>query len=211
MIELNAFQLKIIALVTMTIDHIGYFIFPDIIAFRIIGRLSFVIFAFFVANAYIYTSNRLKHGLILLACGIAFDLIILLMNSYINSNIFITLAIGYFIIYFYDLKKYYIAILILLLTFFIPVEYGFYGVILIFTSYLFFKEPKKLVLINTILILLSYSFLNMSQLQLFSIIGSLLLCLYNNERGRKLKYFFYFYYPIHIVIIYWIANNIGLF
>ena len=43
-------QLKIIALVTMTCDHVGMQIFPQLIWLRIIGRLAFPIYAYMIAE-----------------------------------------------------------------------------------------------------------------------------------------------------------------
>ena len=39
-------RLKIIAVVAMVIDHIGSYLFPNAVMLRIIGRISFPIFAF---------------------------------------------------------------------------------------------------------------------------------------------------------------------
>ena len=47
--KLNGNQLKIIALITMAIDHIGMYLFPQILFLRIIGRLSMPIFAYMIA------------------------------------------------------------------------------------------------------------------------------------------------------------------
>ena len=42
-------QLKLIALITMTIDHIGYILLPQYRILRIIGRLAFPIYAYMIA------------------------------------------------------------------------------------------------------------------------------------------------------------------
>lgn len=52
-------HLKIIALITMTIDHIGAVLFPEIEVFRIVGRISFPIFLFMIVNSYTYTSDKM--------------------------------------------------------------------------------------------------------------------------------------------------------
>ena len=44
-IGINAFTLKMIAIVAMLIDHIGAVLFPQIEILRIIGRIAFPIFA----------------------------------------------------------------------------------------------------------------------------------------------------------------------
>lgn len=61
---MNSFQLKIIALVLMTFDHIAYMLgsvidVPD--WFHLIGRLSAPIFLFMCANGYRYTHNKLAY------------------------------------------------------------------------------------------------------------------------------------------------------
>ncbi len=53
--------LKIIALILMTIDHIGDMIFPDVIWLRYIGRLSAPIFIFCVTEAMKNTHNQKKY------------------------------------------------------------------------------------------------------------------------------------------------------
>lgn len=53
--------LKILALVFMTIDHIGAIFFQDIIWLRYIGRLSAPIFIFCIAEALKHTSDRKKY------------------------------------------------------------------------------------------------------------------------------------------------------
>ena len=49
-IRLNKLTLQIIAMVTMLIDHMGIVFFPELPLLRIIGRLAFPIFAFFIAE-----------------------------------------------------------------------------------------------------------------------------------------------------------------
>ena len=56
-------MLKLLALVTMLVDHIGYMYFPNEILFKIIGRLAFPIFAYQIAIGYSRTSNIKKYVL----------------------------------------------------------------------------------------------------------------------------------------------------
>ncbi|MDH6603627.1 hypothetical protein OKW23_000767 [Bacilli bacterium PM5-9] len=205
--KLNAFWLKIIALISMTIDHYGYFLEPNVIEYRIIGRLAFVIFAYFVANAYIYTSNRLKYGITLLCFGLIIDLFLIITNNYIFSNIFITLACGYFLIYSFDKEKYYLSIALLIVTLFVNMDYGLYGIVLILVCYLYFNEPIKIAVINLVLVLIAIYTQEIMGIQIFSTFGILLLLLYNREKGYNIKYLFYIYYPLHIVILGFLASN----
>jgi hypothetical protein len=62
--------IKVIALVTMLIDHIGMLYFPEYMQFRTIGRIAFPIFAYQIAVGFQKTSSRLRYGkrLFLFAC-----------------------------------------------------------------------------------------------------------------------------------------------
>ena len=67
---LSNFDLKILAIITMTIDHIGAIVYPNIDIFRIIGRVSFPIFAFLLVEGFKHTSNKLKYFLRLILFAI---------------------------------------------------------------------------------------------------------------------------------------------
>ena len=59
---LSGNQLKIIALIAMTIDHIGLQFLPHVTILRIIGRLAFPIFAYMIAEGCLHTRNRRRYG-----------------------------------------------------------------------------------------------------------------------------------------------------
>lgn len=63
-------MLKIIAILTMLIDHTGYLFFPHQMIFRTIGRIAFPIFAYQIAIGFQKTSSRKKYALrlFLFAC-----------------------------------------------------------------------------------------------------------------------------------------------
>lgn len=65
-INLNVNQLKIIAIVTMIIDHVGYYFEPcinDVIYYvlRVTGRISMPIFAFILVQGFFHTSSLKKY------------------------------------------------------------------------------------------------------------------------------------------------------
>lgn len=68
---MNRNQLKLYACAAMLIDHIGYFIFPQLTILRYIGRTAMPIFAFFIGEGCLHTSNRKKYflSLFILASG----------------------------------------------------------------------------------------------------------------------------------------------
>ena len=67
-------KLKIIACISMVLDHIGYLLFPNIIHFRYLGRIALPLFAFFVAEGCIYTRSKIKYFLQMLILGVACQL-----------------------------------------------------------------------------------------------------------------------------------------
>ncbi|MEG0364580.1 MAG: TraX family protein [Erysipelotrichales bacterium] len=198
---LNAFQLKVIALITMTIDHIGVFIFPDVEFLRIIGRISFVIFAFFIGNAFIYTKNRKKFAIQLSLVALIFEIVLFILNVNTSSSIFLTLALGYNLIYVVHERKYWLAIPILIIPYFYNVDYSYYGILLVYAGYYFHDNKIVYLLINIALCMVFTTFSNISIIQYYSIIGCVLLLFYNEKEGFKLKYFFYLYYPLHIILL----------
>lgn len=42
--------LKLIAIIAMTLDHVGLFFFDEVIILRVIGRIAFPIFSFFIGK-----------------------------------------------------------------------------------------------------------------------------------------------------------------
>ena len=71
---MTVFSLKIIAMLSMIIDHIGYVLFlscpgtgADITLLRTVGRIAFPIYAFLIVNGLEYSTNRKKYLLRLIS------------------------------------------------------------------------------------------------------------------------------------------------
>ena len=58
---MNSFALKLIACITMLIDHVGYIFFPKLWILRTIGRLAFPIFAWQISVGYTKSSNKVNY------------------------------------------------------------------------------------------------------------------------------------------------------
>lgn len=192
-------KLKFIGLITMTIDHIGWLFFPDIILFRIIGRVAFPIFAYQVTEGYKKTKNIHKYMTRLLIFAIISQVPYMLFKD--SLNIMFTLLIGLWMIH---LRKTNIilSLIPLLLSLVIDFEYGIYGLLTIYGFYVF-KDIKAF------FIGLNLIFFN--PVQFFSIMA---LPLINYEFKKPLlinKYMFYIYYPLHLLILYLIAYKEVLF
>ena len=95
---LNSANLKIIAMVTMLIDHVGAVIFPQFIILRIIGRIAFPIFAYELVEGYFHTSNIWRYILRLLVFGVIseffFDMAFFGYLGPEHQNVMFELAFG---------------------------------------------------------------------------------------------------------------------
>lgn len=91
---LSGSTLKIIACIFMVIDHVGLTFFPEYSIFRILGRLAFPIFAFFIAEGSRYSRNKLRRFLMIFGIGAAFFLFYYLYDGILYGNIFLTFSVS---------------------------------------------------------------------------------------------------------------------
>lgn len=219
---MSIFALKLIACFTMVLDHIKYAI-PETNGFitTYLGRLSYPLFAFLITEGYVHTKDLKRYYKRLLIFAIIsqlpFMLFRTLVGEYLMLNILFTLLLGLISITIFDkVKKKWISIPLCLLVIFLGkllnVDYDWYGVTTVFVIYLF-RQRKILQFIGFSLltfihyytkglfynvsthILLSYS---------FTISSIFLIWLYNGKLGKKVKYFYYWFYPIHMLIVYFL-------
>ena len=101
---INSFILKMIAIITMVIDHVGAVLFPMNMMFRYIGRISFPLFVFLLVEGSIHTSKirkyELRMFLFALISEIPFDLAF--SNEIVDihsQNVFWTLTVGLVMLY----------------------------------------------------------------------------------------------------------------
>ena len=90
---ISATALKIIGMIAMTIDHIGYFLFPQIEAFRIIGRIAYPIFAYMIAEGCRYTRNKVKYLLSVLGVGCGCSAVSYITEASLYQSILITFCV----------------------------------------------------------------------------------------------------------------------
>lgn len=115
---LNSFHLKIIGFISMIFDHIivvfemtnkidlvPFFSINLITLFRIIGRISFIIFAFLTVEGILKSSNKIKYIIRLSALSVIMDLLLYFITGQYIGNPITTLALGALTIYFLEDKK----------------------------------------------------------------------------------------------------------
>ncbi len=96
---LSANTLKIIAAITMLIDHIGVVLLPNAEILRIIGRISFPIFAYMITEGCHYTRNKLKYFLGVFALGVGCQAVYSWYGGGRLLGILITFSISILVVY----------------------------------------------------------------------------------------------------------------
>ena len=187
---MSSFDLKLAAIILMFIDHLGYVFFPTQTVFRVIGRLAFPIFSFQVGIGYHHTKNKEKHILLLLLFAIISQIPFWLMtNIHIQVstlNILFTFIFALLIIYCNDNIKHIIIkipliTILILLTFYIKVDYGILGVLLTVALY-YCSKSKLLTTLSLVSILLIDSFIDNSFIQAYAILSIIFIWLFNGEK-----------------------------
>lgn len=161
---MNSSQLKILAMITMLLDHIAWVLFPNIIIFHIIGRIAFPIFCFMIAEGYIKTKSKKKYLLRLLLIAVISQIPFLMTftlafgNQMFGFNTIFNLALGLIAIWIYDKKdsKYsLIAVWIIsILATLLQIDGDFTGIWLIYFFFKYhddFKTMAKKVCMFTVL------------------------------------------------------------
>lgn len=213
--KINSFQLKCIAIITMLIDHIGAVLLPEYVVLRYIGRLSFPIFCFRLTEGFFYTRDVKKYIFRLAAFAIIseipYDLAFLNKYSdFSRQNVFVTLCIGVIMLYAISktndltIKAIYL-VLAMWGAQILRGDYGYKGILLI-AIYYFLREKQ----IVRIFLGALWNFIGNSMIQSFGAFASIPLLLYNGEKGKSMKYLFYVFYPIHLLIIYIISCILNL-
>lgn len=226
---MDTFKLKILACLIMLIDHTGAVLFPQHFYLRLIGRLAFPIFAFLIARGYSYTHDLKNYMLRLLIFAFIsqppFYYAFKDVSSDIGLNIFFTLFLGLCAVYIYENLKNPLGIIMVILisisASLLNTDYGFYGVLLIFLFYVFkdklWGTLLSVISLNIIYMIYIYIFIytHYSYIpaptvrifnECFSMLALPLIFMYNGKKGRKLKWAFYIFYPLHLTIIYLISN-----
>jgi len=247
--QISGSTLKLIALVSMLIDHTAAVLFPSLmmdhgvyypgfsmeyamaavqespagwlyvfyqIMRRILGRLAFPIYCFLLVEGFERTRSRAKYAfrlfLFALISEIPFDLAFSGRTVYTHyQNVFFTLLLGFLMMWAMKelearvsrrgLRWAGIGILFLALSFLaeaIYCDYGAYGIIAIALLYLFRKNRKEQIIAGMVAFLWEVT----------APLSFIFVAFYNGERGLKLKYIFYLFYPLHLLVLYFLLRLI---
>lgn len=224
--------LKLIAIITMLIDHIGAAVIARLLiagqgsemlykiyyAMRAVGRVAFPIFCFLLVEGFFYTGSRKKYALRLfgfaLLSEIPFDLAFsgkILEFGY--QNVFFTLLIGLLTIMLFDevVKKQewhpvLRSALLVIITFggmgaayLLHTDYDAKGVLAILVFYMT-RQMRGLQIVAGCL---AFCW------ELPAIVAFIPIAFYNGKRGWNIKYLFYAFYPVHLLVLYLICVGMG--
>jgi len=207
--------LKIIAAISMVIDHVGLMFFPEAVFLRILGRLAFPIFAFMIAEGCRYTRNRRRYFGMLFALAAVCQVVYYFFDGSLYFSVLMTFSLSILTIYALDKWKAapgfgtapgFLGALagLYLLNRVFTIDYGFWGCVLpVFASLpcrtKYDSLQARVLALGLGLIPLA---LSIGGIQMFSLLALPLLLCYSGKRGkRKMKYFFYIFYPLHLVAL----------
>lgn len=219
---LSGSVLKLIAVITMLIDHTGYvfYVFPAFreplftalgetvtvyFILRKIGRLAFPIYCFLIGEGLIHTRSPIKYLLRLLAFAIISEIPFNLMVSGNilcpeHQNVFFTLFLGALAIYFYrsikcNLLKAALMLAVLGISTRLEADYGAAGMVVIVLLYA----------LRGHLIVQALAGYPLFSGGIYAVAAFIPISMYNGKRGfikhPILKYAFYLFYPAHMLLL----------
>ncbi|MBU5440183.1 conjugal transfer protein TraX [Tissierella sp. MSJ-40] len=181
---MTGFQLKLLAIITMLIDHIGAIFFPQYGIFKIIGRLAFPIFAFFIAQGYLRTRNVKKYMLRLFIIALISQIPFLYTfreafgEGFSALNTIFNLLMGLIAIYLYDKSNWKGRQLFIwifaILSFLLKMDGDITGVFMVYFFYKYHDDFKKLT----------------GRMVILYILYSVFVILYFASMGMPIKMFF---------------------
>ena len=208
--------LKLIACVTMLIDHIGAVFFPGNLWFRIIGRIAFPIYCFLLAEGAHYTKNPTKYALRLLIglllAEIPFDLTFYGRITFAKQSVMFTLLLAYLMSLCMKklplLGKALMVIPFALAANYLKTDYGAMGVVLCAVFIIGRDLPESLLFQTAGAFLVNLSYFARSIIQPYATLAMVPISLYSGKKTTGSKWIqraFYLFYPAHLLILWLIS------
>ena len=216
-LRLTGNQLKLLAMLAMTCDHVGLQLFPELDFLRWIGRLAMPLYAYMIAEGCRYTRNRKKYLLGIALMALVCQIVYFFFMDSLYQCILVTFSISIALIYLLDNAKGFFGWLNLFvgiviawfLSSMLPemlphtdfrIDYDMWGIALPVLIYLGKNRKESLLLAAMGIGGLGYYYGGEQWLGLLALIP---LALYDGTRGKSnIKLLFYLYYPAHLVVIY---------
>ena len=231
---LSGSSLKLIAVITMLIDHIGAAVLARVLmvgpwstelyevysAMRVIGRIAFPIYCFLLVEGFEHTRDRKKYALRMLLFAIISEIPFNLafkseVLEFGYQNVFFTLLVGLvtiMAIHAVEEKQEWhpwlriVAIIAISIAGMgaaelLRTDYAATGVMCILALYLFRKTRGLQILAGCVAF---------GSFELPALVAFIPIAFYNGKRGWNIKYFFYLFYPLHLLVLYLICWGMGI-
>ncbi len=231
---MNSRHLKWIAIITMVIDHVGHFLFPELFFLRVIGRLAFPIFTFLFALSARYTHNRIQLGLRVWLSAIFGQMIMIAFGAGEIISILFLFGLALIMFELIDRNQHWTLFIFAFIAEYFHVDYGAYGILVLYFFYVNHAHFKKQAIsyssITLLFVLIPFfeseifnviptiiaNFFSVGWkffVQAFSIVSLLFLSKYDSQKPKVLpkpfnnieKYFYYFFYPLHLAFLAWLG------
>lgn len=213
-------DLKIIACVSMLLDHIGAALVPGD-GLRIVGRLAFPIYCFLLSEGIHYTKNPKQYGLRLLAgavfAEIPFDLLLFGSLTWKHASVMVTLLLGFGYAMACKQAKRVQGKLLLLLPFLaaahvLGCDYGMAGVGMI-AMFLLTRDLPRRRIIQTLGLAALCDMMNSYPvslgmlevpIELFAVLAMIPIACYDGRKRTHsvaAQWGFYLFYPVHLLVL----------
>jgi hypothetical protein len=204
--------LKVIAMVTMLIDHVAYYLVPHdasiYLVMRIIGRIAFPIFAYYVATGYKRTSDINKYMVRMFVFALITQVpFYFFSHGEFYLNVMFTFFMALLMLRLYE-RNNLLWVVMLFLADVANMDYGAYGLLIILIFYLFGDNKKKsfmflllLSLIYDSLRVLEYGNIHWTFYIQSLCVMAVPIIYFKFKQIRINKYISYLFYPVHISII----------
>lgn len=207
--------LKILAAIAMVCDHAGLMLFPRIPLLRLIGRLAYPIFAFMIAEGCKYTRSKKRYfGTIFLLATVC-QVVYFIADGTMYLSILFTFSLSILTIYAlqnFKAKKNALSGAVFALTVLavwglnqiFTIDYGFWGCMVPVFAAVFQNTRYDRIPVHAAMLWVGLLFLaaSLGGIQYNAQLAIPLLFCYNGQRGKwNLKYFFYIFYPVHLVVL----------
>ena len=213
--------LKLIAVIAMTIDHVGAVLLPEVGILRWVGRLALPIFAYCLMVGLTHTRNVKKYLLRLLIMAVIAQPLFVwsfysedFWGNICQLNTLFTLAMGLYAMWGLRERKWYRFLLGFILLGLIPCDYGLISLVYMMIFYLCADKPLLAaglaVLYNVQGNYILYNvdhpmYVNVGPIALFvqfaAVLSLPLLCIPMKTGIRLNKWVFYVFYPLHLLVI----------
>jgi hypothetical protein len=208
-LQLNNFHVKLLAAIFMVIDHVGVVFFPDVLAFRMVGRLSFPLFAWLLAQGEQHTRNVERYLFRLLVIGIISQPLYVLALQGKFLNILFTLMLGVAMLRLarhWPEQRYWIWAASMMAAELLRFEYGAYGLAIVGLLSQFRANYYWWGIWLGLHVFLAIASSEFGLFQLPAALTPLFLLLANQQKGSTMRWF-YTFYPAHLLLIWAVARS----